>query len=917
MNAHAIGSYNMRCVEQDLLPKPADVAATDFSVLAKLYARFHVEGGYPDEGQGIDDDDLEAVADYFNRVDDEDVRKSMIHIIGYLYAQSLDAAAAYSPMTDHALNSLNGTDLKADFERLLFFKVGHLFDLDIGFADTLTQTKTLWKTHATANDVFVTLDDTGSELLAAEAKSRTRMEAALRDSLKAGLETAEPDTIFSASCLAALIPDVYPNASAMVQALTDHLKKLFGVTLSFNEGNVTTVLADNFFKGGEVSPNCKRFTDAASFVHFMCTRYLMRSQAAFQKAGTLGGTGAFPWSQDSKKAELMPDCFCVLSQGFNKPSCIIQLFDHWGIHYLEGEPYSDLEARLYYFMTFNGCHHGKIKAACALALTKRREASVLSAADFARFFTLVQAVAGRLPPAASTLGPAPTPFHDAQVAPVTVTNTLVRGLSLASLTHANARTWIGAFLLNALLAIGRIDGISFNSATAVLAFVCSFAGQKITLTPTEVLAAHNAYLTARSEQDGSLQMPMSAVFGSVANLERGMHTHRDGGLPSARQIDSLAAQSGVGVPGSISYDDSAIALQLQRPPDERSAEMSQATSNALLAVTSAICESGTNKESPATAVAYAKHPQVLTMAQNTVLLMQDQTKEQNIFALMKSYIFIMRHMYGSANIELFQFKRSLNAKCSPFSNDEAGFMRLYEAVKLFGKIHLTKTTRQAEGFVWLLKLLDDRSPVTSNGTDVMDLVNFVKVSFVEYEKSMIRAQALSYDPTTYPTLQTLDSVPVRKALALLDTGKSGRELIAQTMNLMATGQFVTSDDTVNKALSVNFKFGGGQSGGGGKKKRSDGDGAGANDLSPASKSASKSGLKKAIKKEKPVKKEKLSKFEEWKKYKGFDTAGDPCCRNWTIVVNGQRKPCSDKNMVNGVCRFSHNAPDRDVSISKY
>jgi hypothetical protein len=36
-----------------------------------------------------------------------------------------------------------------------------------------------------------------------------------------------------------------------------------------------------------------------------------------------------------------------------------------------------------------------------------------------------------------------------------------------------------------------------------------------------------------------------------------------------------------------------------------------------------------------------------------------------------------------------------------------------------------------------------------------------------------------------------------------------------------------------------------------------------------------------------------------------------------MVVNGQRKPCSDKNMVNGVCRFSHKAPDRDMSISKY
>jgi hypothetical protein len=222
MNAHAIGSYNMRCVEQDLLVKPADLAATEFSVLAKLYARFHVDGGYPDEGQGITDDDLEAVAEYFNRVDDDDVRKSMIHIIGYLYAQSEDAAAVYNPMTDHALNSLNGTDLQADFERLLFFKVGHLFDLDIGFSDTLAQTKTLWKTHATANDVFVTLDAEGSELLAAEAKSRSKMEAALRDSLKAGLETAEPDTIFSAACLAALIPGSYPNASAMVQALTDH-----------------------------------------------------------------------------------------------------------------------------------------------------------------------------------------------------------------------------------------------------------------------------------------------------------------------------------------------------------------------------------------------------------------------------------------------------------------------------------------------------------------------------------------------------------------------------------------------------------------------------------------------------------------------------------------------------------------------
>jgi hypothetical protein len=117
------------------------------------------------------------------------------------------------------------------------------------------------------------------------------------------------------------------------------------------------------------------------------------------------------------------------------------------------------------------------------------------------------------------------------------------------------------------------------------------------------------------------------------------------------------------------------------------------------------------------------------------------------------------------------------------------------------------------------------------------------------------------------------------------------------------------------ALSVNFKFGGGQPGGGGKKKRSDGDGAAANNLSPASKS--KSGLKKAIKKEKPIKKEKLSKFENWKKHGGFDKDGNPCCRNFVTIVNGKSKPCSDKNIVNGVCRFSHKAPGRDVSIAKY
>ena len=85
----------MRCVEQHLLVKPADLAATDFSVVAKLYARFHVDGGYPDEGQGITDDDLEAVAAYFNRVDDDDVRKSMVHIIGYLHAQSENAACLW------------------------------------------------------------------------------------------------------------------------------------------------------------------------------------------------------------------------------------------------------------------------------------------------------------------------------------------------------------------------------------------------------------------------------------------------------------------------------------------------------------------------------------------------------------------------------------------------------------------------------------------------------------------------------------------------------------------------------------------------------------------------------------------------------------------------------------------------------
>jgi hypothetical protein len=916
MNAHATGLYNMRCVEQRLLVKPADLAATDPTVVKKLYTILRDEGGIPDEGQGVSDDDLLAVAAYFNRVVDDDANKAMIHIIGNLHAVSENESAAYIPMTDHALDSLNGHSLQDNFERLLFFKVGRLYDLGFGFADNLTQTKALWKAYVAANDIFVTLDETGSELLAAEEKSRRKMEATLLDSLKAGLETAEPDTIFAATCLAALIPDDFPTASAMVQALTDHLKALFGVTLSFNEGNATTVLADNFFRQGKVSPNCKPFTDPDSFVHFMCVRYMMRAKTDFEKAGNLGGTGIHPWSADFKKAQLMPDCFCVLSQGHNKPSCIVQLLEHWGIYYLEGEPYSDLEARLYYFMTSNSCHHGKIKAACSTALEKRRDAAAMSAADFARYFTLAKAATGRLPPAASTLGPAPSPFHDALVKPVAVTNTLVRGLSLGSLTHANARTWIGAFLLNALLAIGRVDGISYNNTTAVLAFVCSFAGQKITLTPTEVLAAHSAYLTAKSEQDGSLKLPMSAVFGSVPDLSRGMHTHRDDGLPSAMRVDSLAAQAGVCVPGSTSFDDSAIANQLQRPPDDRSAEMAQATCNALQAVTSAVCESGTSEKSPATAAAYAKHPQVLTMTQNTVLLMKDQTKEQSIFAQTKSYIFIMRHMYDSANIELLQFKRSPTAKCLPFTNDESGFMRLYEAVKLFGKVHITKTTRQAEGFIWLLKVLDERSPVTSNGTDVIDLVNLVKVLFAEYEKAMIRAPALSYDPTAYPTLKSLASVPVKKALARLDTGKAGRELIAETMNQIAIGSSVTTNDTINQALTANFKFGGGQSGGGGKKKRPAGDGAAANDLSPT-RAKSKSGSKKVIKKEKPAKKDKLAKFENWKKYEGFDKDGDPCCRNWTIFVNGSRKPCAEKNMVNGVCKFSHKPPDRDVSIAKY
>jgi hypothetical protein len=79
------------------------------------------------------------------------------------------------------------------------------------------------------------------------------------------------------------------------------------------------------------------------------------------------------------------------------------------------------------------------------------------------------------------------------------------------------------------------------------------------------------------------------------------------------------------------------------------------------------------------------------MDQNLLLQMQDQTKNQEIFAKAKHFCLIMTHAYGSAQVVPFQFKQSTTAKPMPFTNDEAGYMRLYEAVKLFGRMHITKT----------------------------------------------------------------------------------------------------------------------------------------------------------------------------------------------------------------------------------
>jgi hypothetical protein len=104
------------------------------------------------------------------------------------------------------------------------------------------------------------------------------------------------------------------------------------------------------------------------------------------------------------------------------------------------------------------------------------------------------------------------------------------------------------------------------------------------------------------------------------------------------------------------------------------------------------------------------------------------------------------------------------------------------------------------GFVWLLKLLDtDRSPITSNGTVVVDLINLVNV---EFEKAMIRALSSSYHPTAYPTLETLDFVAAKRVLSRLDTGKEGRELFAQTMMELCSGKSVTADAIVNKRLCL-------------------------------------------------------------------------------------------------------------------
>jgi hypothetical protein len=44
----------------------------------------------------------------------------------------------------------------------------------------------------------------------------------------------------------------------------------------------------------------------------------------------------------------MPSCFLVLHKAHNKRAGLLELLTHWGIHFLDDEESSDLEARISY-----------------------------------------------------------------------------------------------------------------------------------------------------------------------------------------------------------------------------------------------------------------------------------------------------------------------------------------------------------------------------------------------------------------------------------------------------------------------------------------------------------------------------------------------------------------------------------------
>jgi hypothetical protein len=930
-------------------PTPTEFLRAERSVQIALYRKICdiIDPAFASEDE---DARILALQDFFEIEDETHIVAMMIHIIRTLHASHVDQTAAYTPLTDHPVTKFNDGAFSDDLQALLYFKMGIMFSLPISFSDNKTQQKAAWNSHTNSQVIFATIDPDDKTLHAKEKAVRDAAAADFQAQVDAQGSIIEQDSVHLCGILSKVCGSGKPfeDVYTLVNALATFMAKVFGYSCPVTLSTAAAILCDKFMIMGGVPADAKSFETAEQCVLFICTRTILRMDTN----ETPGGMEVHPWGVDRLKVERLVKAFWLLGNYANVEAAATALMLHWNLYFLEDEQLDDWYARIFYHLLSKGCERGAIAAAVRSAFQGRRGVSSMSAATFAGNFTFpITPPRSVAPPPLPSMGRvgagADGVFDSASVGQASVTHTSIAGHTAAQITPANASAWQSVRLMDPFRIPGFVAGVTSanlghgatDAAAAPVIYICQFGSIFRQLSPAEVLIHHNAFRTAANESAQAGGSFHQALAGAN-DMSRIMHGHRHAGLGGASAIDIAGASFNCEVPGTsaAASHDVALSKEALAGGDSRLVSHALTLANAMDAI-AAGCTEGKAADTMMAAAAL-KNPNLHGAWQNIMLQVRAQTKGVKIYAGDRSLTQLQSHKYGSANIELYQPEDTAVSKAPAFTADIPGFFMLREAIRLFGKMHLNKTVAQTEGFVWLLDLLDTHSPVSARDTDVRDIIDLVKVMFIDYQKQMHEARVMGVHPSVYPTLKTLSthSKKVRDALELLVEGKKSRMLLARSLTLIASGGGLTSDLAVNAGLRrLRIGTGSGAGAGSGSKgKRANDTDSPRSDLAE-SESAQMKALKKRNRKlEKQAKQQsgksgaQGAKIKEEKSgsaskatqphasgrappgaFRAFVVAGGRDGNNDRRCFNhSENRPCAPAHLdANGVCKFSHAPAD--------